>query len=275
VLRQSRRLGETDLLEIAETKSQAHLLAISGRCGIAEKVTNVLLRRGNRDVARRVAENRGALLSEASFTTLVARSEDDDVLAEKVGRRPDIPPALFSALLRKATAVVQQRLLAAASPEINTAIRSVLARGSTQVASKSGPRDFAEAQRAVEVLRRRGELTEAKIVEFANATQYAEMVAGLSELCAVPVDVVARLMGGARPDPILILCKSAGWGWPTARALIGGRLGRQANSSQGLDAAFANFERLTDTTAARVIKFWQMGRLNARKAEDAGQAGEN
>jgi uncharacterized protein (DUF2336 family) len=269
VLRQSRRLGETDLVEIAETKSQAHLLAISGRAGIAEKVTNVLVRRGNRDVARRVAENRGALLSEASFTTLVAKSEDDDVLAEKVGQRPDIPPSLFRALLLKATAVVQQRLLASASPEIQAEIRSVLARVSKEVATKSGQRDFAEAQRAVEVLRRRGELTEVKIVEFANATQYEEMVAGLSELCAVPIDVVDRLMGGERPDPILILCKSAGWGWPTTRAIIDARLGRKANSSQGLDAAFSNFERLTDTTAARVIKFWQMGRLNARKPEDA------
>jgi uncharacterized protein (DUF2336 family) len=269
VLRQSRRLGETDLVEIAETKSQAHLLAISGRAGIAEKVTNVLVRRGNRDVARRVAENRGALLSEASFTTLVAKSEDDDVLAEKVGQRPDIPPSLFRALLLKATAVVQQRLLASASPEVQAEIRSVLARVSKEVATKSGQRDFAEAQRAVEVLRRRGELTEVKIVEFANATQYEEMVAGLSELCAVPIDVVDRLMGGERPDPILILCKSAGWGWPTTRAIIDARLGRKANSSQGLDAAFSNFERLTDTTAARVIKFWQMGRLNARKPEDA------
>src|SRR6516225_5420844 len=184
VLRQSGRLGDSDLVEIAETKSQAHLLAISGRPGIAETVTNVLVRRGDRDVARRVAENRGALLSEASFTTLVAKSEDDDVLAEKVGQRPDIPPSLFRALLLKATAVVQQRLLAAASPEIQTEIRSVLARVSKEVASKSGPRDFAEAQRAIEVLRRRGELTEAKIVEFANATRYDEMVAGLSELCA-------------------------------------------------------------------------------------------
>ena len=269
VLRQSRRLGESDLVEIAETQSQAHLLAISGRCGIAEKVTNVLLRRGNRDVARRVAENRGALLSEASFAMLVARSEGDDVLAEKVGRRPDLPPSLFSALLRQATAVVQQRLLAAASPGIQTEIRSVLARLSTEVATKSGPRDFAEAQRAVEVLRRRGELTEAKIVAFANAAQYEEMVAGLSELCAVPIDVVDRLMGGERPDPILILCKCAGWGWPTARAIIAGRLGRKANSSQGLDTAFSNFERLTSGTAARVIKFWQMGRLNARKTEEA------
>ncbi|HEY4404460.1 MAG TPA: DUF2336 domain-containing protein [Xanthobacteraceae bacterium] len=269
VLRQSRRLAETDLLEIAETKSQAHLLAISGRSGIAETVTNVLVRRGDREVARSVAENRSALLSDASFTVLVARSDGDDALAESVGQRPDIPPPLFRALLLKATAVVQQRLFAAATPEVQAEIRSVLARVSNEIGIKVAPRDFREAQRTVAALRLRGQLDEDQILSFAKDSQYNEMIAGLADLCAVPIDVVDRLMGGERPDPILILCKSMGWGWATARAIIGARLGRKANSNQGLDAAYSNFERLTPATAGRVIRFWQMGPLSSRKPEDA------
>jgi uncharacterized protein (DUF2336 family) len=269
VLRQSRRLAETDLVEIAETKGQGHLLAISGRPAIAETVTDVLVRRGDREVAHRVAANRGALISDDSFTILVAKSEGDDVLAEKVGQRPDIPAPLFRVLLLKATAVVQQRLFASATPEIQAEIRSVLTRLSKEVAVKAAPRDYREAQRAIAGLRARGQLNEGCIVEFAKTTQYEEMVAGLADLCAVPIDVVDRLMGGERPDPILILCKSVGWGWPTARAIIGARLGRKVNSSQGLDTAYSNFERLTGATAARVIRFWQMGPLNTRKAEDA------
>ena len=55
------------------------------------------------------------------------------------------------------------------------------------------------------------------------------MVAALSRLCAVPIDVVDRLMGGDRPDPVLILCKSAGWEWPTVKALIMARPGSKGN----------------------------------------------
>jgi uncharacterized protein (DUF2336 family) len=268
ILRQSRRLAEVELVQIAETKSQAHLLAISSRAGIAETVTNVLVRRGDRAVAHSVAENRGAVLSDDSFTVLVARSEGDDALAERVGQRPDIPPPLFRALLLKATAVVQARLFAAATPEVQAEIRSVLARVSKEVGTKSAPRDYRAAQSTVAALRQRGKLNEGQILDFAKASQYDEMIAGLAELCAVPIDVVDRLMGGERPDPILILCKSVGWGWPTARAIMGARLGPKANSSQGLDAAYSNFERLTAATAARVIRFWQMGPLSSRKAED-------
>jgi uncharacterized protein (DUF2336 family) len=229
----------------------------------------VLVRRGDREVARSVVENRSALISGAGFTALVARSEGDDVLAEKVGQRLDIPPPLFRALLLKATAVVQQRLFAAASPEIQAEIRSVLARVSKEIGIKEAPRDYGEAQRTVAALRQRGRLNEGQILDFAKAGKYDEMVAGLADLCTVPIDVVDRLMAGERPDPILILCKSKGWGWPTARAIIGARLGRKANSSQGLDAAYSNFERLTAATAARVIRFWQMGPLSSRKPEDA------
>ncbi len=55
VLRQSSRLNDADLIGIARTKSQAHLLAIAGRTGIAEPVTDVLVKRGDREVARNLA----------------------------------------------------------------------------------------------------------------------------------------------------------------------------------------------------------------------------
>src|ERR1043166_3181525 len=90
VLVQSRRLGDADLVDIARSKSQAHLLAISTRSAIAEPVTDVLIERGDREVARSVAQNRAARLSEGGFSTLVERAEADGDLAEKVGSRAHI-----------------------------------------------------------------------------------------------------------------------------------------------------------------------------------------
>ena len=57
----------------------------------------------------------------------------------------------------------------------------------------------------------------------------------------MPIDVVDRLMGGDRPDPILILCKSAGWGWPTVKAIITARLGATDAIEPGLDNAYHQF----------------------------------
>ena len=149
VLKLAPRLAEADLIDVAETKGQAHLHAISGRRALGEAVTDVLVRRGNRDVARRVADNRGARISKKGFHRLVERAEEDGILAEKVGLRPDIPAPLFRDLLTKATAVVHKRLIASATPELRAAICDILVKVSSEVGARVGPRDYRAAQRTI------------------------------------------------------------------------------------------------------------------------------
>jgi hypothetical protein len=57
---------------------------------------------------------------------------------------------------------------------------------------------------------------------------------------------------------VLILCKAVDLSWPTVRAIIMVRPGAAGSSSQGLDAAFANYGRLSASTAQRVVRFWQV-----------------
>jgi uncharacterized protein (DUF2336 family) len=256
VLKQA-RLSEPDLMKIAETKSQAHLLALSERPSISEALADILVARGNRDVARSVAANSQAKLSENAFTNLVKRAERDGVLAEKVGLRTDIPPRLFRQLLRQASEVVQKRLLIHARPETQAEIRRVLAKVTDEVAARAAPRNYTEALAAVRALHRQRKLTEADIAEYAACGKYEETIAALATVCAVPVEVVDRLMNGDRPDPILILARAAGFGWPTVREIMNARPGAKP-SPQTLDAAHENFERLTAATAQRVVRFWQV-----------------
>ena len=258
VIAQSVRLDETDLVSIAKTKGQAHLVAISGRSGIGEAVTDVLVRRGDSDVIHGVVQNPSAKLSEGGFSALVRRAEGDGVLAEKVGARPDIPPHLFRDLLVRATAVVQQRLLQSAKPETKAEIQRVLDKVSKEFGKSAAIRDYTAAQAAVTALHQAGKLNEAKLAEFANDKKYEETVASLAVLCGVPIEAADRLMNGDRPDPILILCKAAGYNWMTVRAIIMSRPSAKGTSSQSLDAAYANFEKLTAATAQRVVRFWQV-----------------
>jgi uncharacterized protein (DUF2336 family) len=211
VLRQA-RLDEPELMRIAETKSQAHLLAVSTRVGIGEALSDILVARGDRDVARSIATNHKARLSEQAFTTLVQRAEQDGVLAEKVGMRTDIPPRLFRQLLMQASDVVQKRLLAQAKPETQLEIRKILAKVTDEVAAKAAPRNYTAALAKVRALHKERKLTEADITEFANSGQYEETIAALATVCAVPVEVVDRLMNGERADPVLILARAVGEG---------------------------------------------------------------
>ena len=97
-----------------------------------------------------------------------------------------------------------------------------------EVAAKAAPRNYTAALATVRALHKERKLTEADIAEYAKAGKYEETIAALATVCAVPVEVVDRLMNGERADPVLILARAAGFGWPTVRAIIERAAGRQA-----------------------------------------------
>lgn len=134
VLAGSKRLSSDDLIRIAETRSQQHLLAIYGRASLEEAITDVLVRRGDRNVAHSLAQNSGARFSEKGYAILVKKAESDDGLTEKLGQRLDIPAQLLKQLLSRATDTVRSRLLASAPAEARTQIQFTLASIADQLA---------------------------------------------------------------------------------------------------------------------------------------------
>src|SRR6202790_5780727 len=90
LLRRSPVIDEGTLLEIARVKGQGHLLAMSERPTLSPDLTDVIVRRGDREVVRRAAGNAGAVFSQAGYSTLIRRAGPDGVLSLKVGQRDDL-----------------------------------------------------------------------------------------------------------------------------------------------------------------------------------------
>ena len=100
VLMQSARLSNADLIEIARTRSQGHLMAIAGRDLLEIPVTDVLVDRGDGTVLDRLIKNSGAAFSEQSFAKLVDHAEKSESFALLLGRRIDIPIRFFQGTAR-------------------------------------------------------------------------------------------------------------------------------------------------------------------------------
>ncbi len=94
LLGKSEALTNEVLAEIAKTKGPRHLSVIADRTRIGESVTDVLVDRGNADVARKVAGNLGASLSELGFVKLIRRAQSDQELAALITARNDMPQEL-------------------------------------------------------------------------------------------------------------------------------------------------------------------------------------
>jgi uncharacterized protein (DUF2336 family) len=259
VLQLALRLDEADLVDIAKSKGQAHLHAISARKELGEAVTDVLVRRGDGDVVRRVAANRGARISNAGFQKLLKRAQDDCILAEKVGFRPDIPETMFRELLTQATAVVRNRLFAAAPPEIKTQIKKVLTKVSDEIsASIAAPRDYSAAEREVKNLNRGGRLDETALTAFAKAGKFEEAVVALATLSELPVGLIDRIMTSERRDPVLLLCKASDMKWATVKAILMLPSDSKKPPMQRFEKPQSNYARLSVPIAQRVVRFWRL-----------------
>ena len=103
VLAKSEVLTDEVLVEIAKTKGQYYLSAIAGRTRISQNVADVLVERGNSDIARKVAANLGASLSELGYVKLIKRAQADKELAALITARGDMPDELRP-FLKPATA---------------------------------------------------------------------------------------------------------------------------------------------------------------------------
>jgi uncharacterized protein (DUF2336 family) len=269
ILSASTRLSDGDLIDIANTKTQAHLLAISARAQIGPAVTDVLLQRGDRDVMHKLAGNSGADFSDNGFETLVRHSERDEQLAEKVGLRLDVPLRLFRELLLRATEAVRSRLLSMAGPENRSQIQHVLAAISEDAQHEAGfqnEQDYAKAHARVVAMRTAGQLDEAAIFEFAKSGRHADIVASLSVLCGAPMPLLEHLLQSEHREAILIPCKAAQLEWPTVRAILNCRSVGGTMSDLDVDTARTDFFKLSQSGAQRVLRFWEVRRATAQDA---------
>jgi uncharacterized protein (DUF2336 family) len=264
VLTESARLDADDLVEIAQTKGEPHLLAISERWRLTEIVTDALLARDYPSVSRRIVKNPGARVSPRGFAIVVAQAESDPELAVETGIRVDLPSALRRQLLRNATEAVRSRLLSRAPPDIFEEVRGAIADVVAGIDREmSVVRDFTAAKRLVAQLNSNGELNEAALFGFAKARKYEETVAALALLSNSTIEVIRPLMQSLSHSGVLVPCKVAALSWETVIAVLESRYSTGSLGPHELATAKGQFAKITPENARRLLKFWQVRSTSA------------
>jgi uncharacterized protein (DUF2336 family) len=264
ILAKSHRLSTYDLVEIADTRDEEHLLAISQRSSLKEAVTDALLARRYSTVSRRVVNNRGARVSPNGFATVVEDAKLDPELAVDAGMRVDLPSHLLNQLVLDATDAVRSRLLARAPEHIREEIRRAVASVSVAVNRElSQVRNFTSAKHLVAQLQESGELDETALLAFAKQRKYEETVAALSKMSRSPVELIRPLMQSPREEGLLMACKAAGLRWETVSAVLNIRFASGRIAADELARARGQFAKITTEDAQRLLRSWQ-GRVAPR-----------
>jgi Uncharacterised protein conserved in bacteria (DUF2336) len=190
VLSQSPRLSEADLCDVAAVMGNPHLLAISARKHLTSPVTDILIVRGDNEVARAVASNKTAQLSDHGVARLLERAESDDTISASLYARTDLPA------------------------DVN---RSGLANTKSHV--EDAKAKIAAAKRFAALLQQAGDLTEFKIGVLARERRYEEMLASISLLSHLKYQLIERMMRGSDLRGLTLVCKSLGFNMTTMNAI--------------------------------------------------------
>jgi uncharacterized protein (DUF2336 family) len=266
VLRNSDRVSEKDLVEIAGTLGQQHLLAISKRRILDEALTDALMRRGDANVSNALAHNSGARFSECGYATLIGRAERDESLTEKLGLRLDIPANLLRELLVMATDMVRARFLTAPRP-LTREKRSVQA-----TAVKARPKiDYTQALSQAVSLNRAGKLNDQAVNRFAVRGEYTNVLAALSFMTDVKIEAIEPLIESDRLYALIVACRAARLDWSTTRQIVCNRPGCPPVTKRELEQGREVFDALLLSIAQWTIRFGSDRILAMNKGQAAGR----
>ena len=269
VLIYSERLTDDDLVENATTKSQDHLYAIAQRLKLSEKVTDVLVERGDQRVVHKVVKNKGARFSLAGFGKLTTRARYDRKLTLALGERSDLPRQYFLKLLEAASSKVRAKL-EASNPELVAAIRDTVDDVATAMQREVRKGSHAHAVAVREAKRRFNvqPITEASVHGPAHAQDFEKTVVALARLGVFPVDLVERALLDEGEDMLLLLAKAAGCSWTTAREMLVMFAANRNLQPDDITVAFERYRKVSQQTARNIVTFYEK-RMKLRKAENA------
>lgn len=275
VLEHSPRLDEATLVENARTKSQDHLLAIAGRQVLTEPVTDVLIERGNEQVAVKTAKNAGARFSSAGMSKLTARAHDSSTLALCVWSRPDIPRHELLKLFVNTSEKVRSKL-EASDPRRAALIRAAVAAATeeVQILARTGSHEHTDAMMQVRSLHLSGMLDETKLLVFARSGSFDKTAIALSLMSDLPLGPIERGLVESEPDQLLIIAKAIDLSWETTKAILNLAAGPDGIPKDSSDRWFASFFRLQPKSARAALQFFRLQEKARRGAlaNDEGQA---
>lgn len=215
ILERSRALTESDLLEVVGQKSQEHLMAVTKRGDIGEKVSEALVTRGNDQVVGSLLVNRSAKIARNTYERITERAQTSPVLQAPLVRRQGVPLDLLNDLFESAASELRQEILKQYENVSPDELEAALKRSRERVAKAYNgmPEDLDAAKRSLLNLEKTGDLKPLLLVRLMREGQPSRtlFLLAFAKLTDVDFQVVLRLIDKKDIDALALLCRAAGF----------------------------------------------------------------
>ncbi|MDO8295455.1 MAG: DUF2336 domain-containing protein [Caulobacter sp.] len=262
VLQHSHVLSDEDLLQVARTRGQDHLRAISQRHSVSAVVSEAIVERGDDDTLGVLLRNEGAELSRQAHEQAVDRAAVNPALHEAVVSRQALPIDLLNEMYFVVEAQLRDRIMTRNASIDPAQLDAALNAGRQRVALGDGalPADYAEAERYVRALKARGEISPRALAAMLRNRETTKFLVALGVLADIDFHTARRILERRELDALAIVCKAADFDrslFLTFTVLI---LDRADDAMARAKAHGDLYGALPRDAALRTIRFWRMRR---------------
>ncbi len=257
ILARSPAIEEADLERIARHQSQEHLAAIAGRPNLSERVTDVLVDRGDDRVVHTVAGNHGARFSPKGFTTLADRASTNEELLHRLAARGDCRPRSLRGS-RRSSAPPWKRGCARPAPT-RTGPPSLASPRNREFVLADRLRAASKMARSLAVLvdhldRGLISLDEA-IIELSDVDATPDVAKLIADRVELRPDTVMRALCAPSDEPVTLLCRAAGVKVNGYSAVVRMRRRRRRGTDGSPAQLLEQYQQIPLDMAQRILRF--------------------
>jgi uncharacterized protein (DUF2336 family) len=195
ILESSVALSDDDLVEFVTSQSNAHRTAVAKRATVSQKVSEVLVERGNEGVVATLMENRGADISEKSFNRAVDRFPTSERVQGAMVSRDKLPIMVAERLVAVVSEKLREQLMVRHELPADIATDLVLqARERALLSLIADGNEGRDVEGLVDELARNGRLTPTLVLRALTTGDMNFFETALARLAQVPVQNAYKLI---------------------------------------------------------------------------------
>ena len=245
VLTHSPVFTDADLVEVLKSKAAAKAIAVAKRISVSDHVARAIIRFGDSHAVAQVAANDGALISEETASQMLDIYKNDDLIAESMIARRDLPPKIVEKMISLVSDEMVTKL---------TKLHGVSADVAMDLASRTRERatlDFIDQAWVTKDLRglvsrihAEGRLTTSLLLRAICSGQMRFAEHSLSILSGVSVQKAVLMIHDGGPFGLKALCVRAGLNAQTTQIIHAAVMIYRDLEQSGLDYDRSLFQDL-------------------------------
>jgi uncharacterized protein (DUF2336 family) len=261
VLRHSQALTEETLLKVVAEKSQAHIMAVTKREGVSERLSEAIVDKGSDEVVSSLLANERARISDSTYETVARRAETSTMLQAPLVRRQGVPIDLLNGLYLKVEAGLRREIVQKFGSVPPAELEKAFERSRDRItnAFRNMPDDLTEARKRLSKLEDNLQLLPAVLPSLLREGRNSRTLfkLALAKLVDASYDVIEPAVDTPDLDTLALLCRGAGFD----RALFVTLAIGLDTTDKGLGRAdeFGKlYESVPVETARRALRFWKV-----------------